>query len=346
MNARIALTALLLLAPIARAGGFDPRQVPASARWIVHVDLDALSSSMLLRSLHADGVKFENEFDLDDIEQTFGLSPFEDLESLTFYGVGKSGEGSVCIAIGSPALDTVKSKLAAKKPKPLVVGGIDALEIQDHGQSRYIALLPVQSATSRTAVVAPSVTALGTAISTLQKSDAPSLANPRGSDKSASAPAVPAPVMRVRPARGSLVFAACTPVATFEDNATFLDRALGLLCEFADLPSESKDAFALGTRAFEFELAEARDEMVMTLGIDAPSVAKMKELETVLRDAAAKAPLPTDGPMVAARVTKLLAGLRFEALGARLKVSYRYPSKGFVDDAHFIEAARGIRPKN
>jgi hypothetical protein len=345
MNARSSLVSLLLLAPTVHAGAFDPRQVPAGSPWIVHVDMEALSRSTILRALHADGVKFENDFDLDHVEKDFGLSPFDDLYSLTFYGSGKNGDESVCVVTGTAALSAAKSRLAAKGARSVRIGSVDALQIGARETRPFITLLPAQAGAPRIAIVAPSEAALASALLVLQ-GEAPTLANPSARETATNAGAKTPPSIRIRPNRGSLVLAACTPVARFEQNAAFLTRALGLLCEVADAPKESQDTFAYATRTFEFELSETQGDVQLTLAIDAQTPGKAKEMETLLRGSMTKSSLPADDAEVTARVTKLLAPLRFETLGSRLKCSYRYPSTGWVEDIHFVETARGLRARN
>src|SRR3954449_9793972 len=44
---KVAVAALAVAAGFARAGGVDPKYVPADAKWVVHVDVDEIAKSKL-----------------------------------------------------------------------------------------------------------------------------------------------------------------------------------------------------------------------------------------------------------------------------------------------------------
>ena len=217
------MVSLSLLLPLlaagspAQSGAFDPSAIPEGARWVVHVDLAALARSEILRALHADGVRFENEFGLHRIERAFGLDPFADLRSLTFYGAGATGAECVWVAVGTRALESVRATYAAGGARTLRVAGAEAFCTTD---SRWIAFLP-EGADSLRVLAAHSESTLREAL-LVARGQAASLgpAPPTGRATRGIA---------ARPAPGSLVFAASAPAARYEDNASYLRRALELL---------------------------------------------------------------------------------------------------------------------
>ncbi len=148
MHFRQILIALPLLAPCAIAGGFDPHLVSAEAPWILHVDLEALSHSSLLSSLHEEGLFFENEFDLDRVKTEFGLDPFVDLGSITMYGVDARGDGVATVICGTEKLAAVWSQLAIKAP-PTHVAGYDITQIGKGSEARCVTLLPARDGLPR-----------------------------------------------------------------------------------------------------------------------------------------------------------------------------------------------------
>jgi hypothetical protein len=347
MNTSSLWIPFLLAAPAAAAGSFDARLVPAEAPWVVHVDLEALSRCALLDALHAQGLRPENDLGLDQLERDSGLDPFDDLASLTFYGAGARGEGSVCVAVGaSRALASAWARESERGARAVQVEGVGALQAGGGAQARFLALLAETPGEPRVALVAPSEAALRSALLVVW-GDAPTLASPRAGAQPpspAGAPrARPAPI-QARPSAGSLVFAASAPVAGFEENAAFLDRALGLLDELAGLGEDEELALGLGTRALEFELCETRGELQVRLALEARDAGRAAELERLLRAAVSRAPVPADSPQVANRLAQLLAALRLEALGSRLVARYSYSARRFVQDVGFVEEARGLRP--
>jgi len=81
----VAPVVMVLLAQSAPAGPLDPAHVPADAKWVIHVDFQALGKTKL-----ADQVR-ENRRHLlfaarTWLQNRYGIDPREDLDSLTAYG--------------------------------------------------------------------------------------------------------------------------------------------------------------------------------------------------------------------------------------------------------------------
>ena len=112
MTRIIALTAALLLAPIAIAGPLQPDRVPADARWLLHVDVEALVDSSVGGDILANAEMFDLE--LDEIEEELGLDPKEDFYSVTIYGEGDPDdeEDLVVMLETSPRVDDVLDALS------------------------------------------------------------------------------------------------------------------------------------------------------------------------------------------------------------------------------------------
>lgn len=338
--------ALCLALSGAPSGAFDPRQVPAEAAWVVHVDLAALAQSTFLRELHADGIRFENEFNLDHVERDYGLDPFADLRSLTFYGSGAGGEECACVAVGSSALQSAWTRLSERGARPVRIAGLQAVQVGHGGGAGYFALLPGEPSAASVAIVAASEAALRSAWLVAQR-EAPTLADPNvaaESPRTKSASRERSSAIQARPGKGSLVFAASQPAARFEENAIFLRSAGQILDEIADLSAGEADTVALAARALEFELAENQGDLQVSLAIDAVSPAKAASIEQVLRGAMSRATVGTDSPETARRVMQLLGALQLSSDGSRFIARFRYSARRFLDDVAFIEEARGVRP--
>jgi len=83
----IGAAAVLTMAGSLRAAPLDEARLGADAKWVAHVDFDALRASTTVRAitgpwLATDRVRRE----LAKIRDTVGLDPTEDLHGLTFYG--------------------------------------------------------------------------------------------------------------------------------------------------------------------------------------------------------------------------------------------------------------------
>ncbi|MHC4399953.1 MAG: hypothetical protein ACYTG0_09760 [Planctomycetota bacterium] len=75
------------LGPLAVADPLDSKQVSADARWLVHVDVDALKTGTVPRAIAALWSKMPSASrDLKTLSQVIGMDPTEDLRSVTIYG--------------------------------------------------------------------------------------------------------------------------------------------------------------------------------------------------------------------------------------------------------------------
>jgi len=116
---RRSLTAIgfvLVLAGTLRAEPLDRRQVAADAKWLLHVDFDAMKSSQVARKV-LDGWLSEKSVQrsLDQIRLAFGTNLPEDLHSLTVYG--SRFEAPVGVAIVRAKVDGARLRaFLAKQP--------------------------------------------------------------------------------------------------------------------------------------------------------------------------------------------------------------------------------------
>ncbi len=83
----IFLCLLALLAPL-HAGGIIPSQVPASAKWQLHADLDAMRGSATGKSIFA-RIEADHGAKLRVFKRMFSIHPLNDLRGITLYGDGK-----------------------------------------------------------------------------------------------------------------------------------------------------------------------------------------------------------------------------------------------------------------
>ena len=85
--ATIVLFLTIVVSTATRAGEFDPGRVGAGAKWIVHLDLDAMRDSILGQFMRSkwmirDRIRQKTE----KILERTGVDPREDLQSVTMYG--------------------------------------------------------------------------------------------------------------------------------------------------------------------------------------------------------------------------------------------------------------------
>jgi len=97
----VALT--LMLAGIIRADAFDPKQVPATAIWMLHVDIDALHGTQILATVKE---KLDKNGDflnkMSQLKAITGIGAVEDFHDITLYGASAE-EAAGVVVVHAPA---------------------------------------------------------------------------------------------------------------------------------------------------------------------------------------------------------------------------------------------------
>jgi len=93
----------LAFAGIVRADAFDPKQVPATAKWLVHLDIDALRDTQAGQAIHQ---KLQNDSHflehMGQLKAITGIGSVEDFHAITLYGAG-SDETAAVVVVHAPA---------------------------------------------------------------------------------------------------------------------------------------------------------------------------------------------------------------------------------------------------
>ena len=98
MNRTVAaLTCSLILASAAFAGPIAKDQVSADAKWVAHLDVEALLASQIVQTILAEEQKKGLAEKLAKFTETFGLDPLKDLRSVTLWGETFGPAGGVAI---------------------------------------------------------------------------------------------------------------------------------------------------------------------------------------------------------------------------------------------------------
>lgn len=108
MKLHLALGALALLGTTLSAGELRPDRVPAEARWLVHVDVDAFRNTTLWHLLES-GAFGDAKADLDEgfaeMRREFGIDPLRDVHSITVYGLSDDEDEAVAMIEASDRID-------------------------------------------------------------------------------------------------------------------------------------------------------------------------------------------------------------------------------------------------
>src|SRR5688500_13541667 len=86
-NTLLCLIALAAPLPLI-SGELAPAEVPASAQWLLHADLDAMRDSETGKAVFAE-IEVKHGDQLRAFKRMFSLHPITDLHDVTLYGDGK-----------------------------------------------------------------------------------------------------------------------------------------------------------------------------------------------------------------------------------------------------------------
>lgn len=148
------------LSGAAEAGPLRASRVAPDAQWVVHVDMERLSSSALGTFIR------ENEsiaLDLDEIHgirHELGLDPFTDIRSVTLSGIDPENEHPMIVLEASSALDNALARLpeaAGEKYHKVENAGRTVHVLEDDGQTWYAYVKQGADAGSRVLFVASSM---------------------------------------------------------------------------------------------------------------------------------------------------------------------------------------------
>lgn len=108
---------LLLLGPLlfatpAVAGDLITELIPADARWLAHVDVEAFLGSTLWQAIRAEPeLARELESGLEEARAEFGFDPLQLVKAVTAYGTSENPEEAVAVLVVSDAADGLLAKL-------------------------------------------------------------------------------------------------------------------------------------------------------------------------------------------------------------------------------------------
>ncbi len=112
------MAALLTLAAIGRAEPLDLKQVAADAKWVAHVDVDALRASVVVQKAYHKCMEMHKEAaeHLDKLPGKIGMDLRKDLHGFTIYGKDFDKSKAVLILYADVNQQLLKEK-AAKAPE-------------------------------------------------------------------------------------------------------------------------------------------------------------------------------------------------------------------------------------
>ncbi len=312
--------ALLSTASVAWAGAFNPDTVSVEARWVVHLDVEALTSSEFGACL-IKGLQSQEENPLGQIEAQIGINPLKDVYSLTAYGTGeppakgvsievtgeevsigavaRPGENTVVVAVMSDAIDALIQKVAADEQRYEKISRagytIHSWADQDSDERWYLYQQPTENDARRLVLASDNSDALFEGIRVLA-GDAPSLADVNRDD-------------RQFPQPGSILFASVDDIGDLADHA-------------------AASEILKRTKRLAVNLVEDQGTVHLNISADADSPEAATTIIQIIQGALAMATLVVDpNDDEAAAFTTLVQNLTFTAEGRRMSLEFQQPAE-------------------
>jgi hypothetical protein len=307
----LALALLVLPPPTFGADKLDKRRVGSDARWLLHVDVQAVIGSTLFQ-LVREHHEMQEDFEMDELEELrteFGIDPFEDILSVTLWGTGKSESEAVMVVETTAAIEGLLPRLSEVDGyRPIQVGtyAVHSFGEGEDGDERVFAYVhEARGAAGRTVVLAHDKEMLVRGIDTLV-GHSPSLAQAAN------------PALRVSNEEGSMVLLAADGIQ-----------------ELAHMDPTSQVARL--AQSVVFELGERQEAIFARLVIQAEDEAKARQISDVLRGVVALASLVTASHDVPPGLVDLVQALRFESNGTFMSVDFRYNTRQLIETLKELE---------
>lgn len=297
----------------ALAGPINLKHVPADARTVIHVDVEAATGSIIGQFIleHGGELGIKQPEQIKMIEQEIGLDPLEDIFDVTVvFVVDDADEIDVFIVTASGAVDDALEAIKEKIGDGFEterVGGYDVMAIRGGGDPMF---LWVESSGRRRTIVAGRDAQRVVEVVSLTKGDGESLAD---SDSA---------LADVEAQRGAIVFAAtldASEIAKHSLASKLLNEASAVVVQVGEDDGEAFAQVALG-------IGSDKVGRIVTMAAGLVAFGQLiAENEDVATD------------IKSARI-ELLSAIQFSSDNGNVQVSFRYDVEKLIG---LLQEARG-----
>lgn len=306
------LTALVLFASPAAADGLQKNWVPAAARWLAHLDVQAMRSSKLFALLREESAKDgtdEMAEGLAEFRMFAGLDPTQDFQSVTLYSASFSEKGCVALLAGDSKIDhALKEMKTLANYRTTPAQGYVLHTWGDEGDTWYAYVHRPSGSEERVVVASQDPAEVVRGISVLEH-------------ESESLAQAAQPWIRATPAAGSILFAA----------------AGDSLKELGDI--EPVSAVAKLTKAIVLDVGEDRGALNARVSLDTRTPEDAQRIHQVLQGAVALLGLAGGDAHdeTHAKLQRLFEGLRLSVSDNRVDAVFRYDIETLVEDLKSLD---------
>ena len=310
---RASLIGLVLLVPPATAGTLQRDRVPAEARWLVHLDVEALKRSKLYELVQKTSAEHGNEMEegLAEIRMFVGLDPTTDFRSITLFCATQSEEGCVALLAGNSKVDEALERLRTMASYHTTPAGRHALHSWGgDGETWHAYLFRKDGSDERVVVASQDPGEISRALAVLE-GDAESLA---GSGRSS---------IRGTPSSGSILFAS----------------AGESLRELGEVPPVS--AVAKLAKSIVVDVGEERGALRLHVGLDTRTTEDAQRIHQVLQGAVALVGLVgNEHEHAMTQIQPIVDALRLSVSNTKVDADWRYDLEalmGHLKTLHELE---------
>jgi len=313
-------TALLSTASFAWAGSLNREVIPATAKWMLHIDIEAVNNSQVGACL-IEHLQNQDDSPLKTIEAEIGINVLEDIYSITAFGSGeppakglalevtdkdvsvgaiaRPGENAVILAVTNDSIDGLIERLSAEanySKGELAGHTVHSWSNPDSDEQWHLVQKAIKGGTRRAVLLSDNSDALIEAIKVLA-GDALSIADRKDADA------------LVSPRTGSIIFAVASDVGEMVGD----DGASALL--------QQTDKLAL-------EVSEQDGLVKLTVSVRAKNAEIATTITQIVQGAIALATLAMDPEAEeTASIMAITRALKFSSDDRRISLQIEQPAE-------------------
>jgi hypothetical protein len=308
-----AITTLLFAAGLALPAlgdGLHKERVPAGARAVVHVDVEALLASRLVDELKQADPDVDVDFDLGELTPLLqGVRPLQDVRSVTVFASDPAQERFGVVLRTSDKADALLQVAIATDAYELVgLGGWQVHSWSDGAQRVWGAVVPLGEGADRIVLISNDPQLMSDGIAVLDGSGASLATRAKGE-------------LAARPDPGAILFVASDLPLT-------------------ELSSEDpSSSVARLVQGLVLQVGEAQGSVFAKLSLLTAQVQDAQRVQQILQGLTALASLVSDDAEQGQALRRLVGGLSFQATGNRLYAEFHYELAALLQDLQALEGS-------
>ena len=317
-NVLLSVLVVALIAAAAPAEPFRPQRVPSDAKWVMHIDLQAIVNSNAGQLVIEEARQRGLDEKIEAVKSLYGVNPLVDFRSITLFGTGYQPQDAVAVAQMGSNLGKLEDVVRLSKDYQLlgyrghVIHSWIEAKGPGAGQRKYCGVWPDDMLDQTLLVIADTDKQVTTTIDLLEG---------RRHDLSASDSAV----LAKRPATGSFLF-----VASDELDPSVM--------------KDPRSAMLQAARNMTMDLGESDGNIFAHATMEAITAEKAMQIHQMMQGMMAMAqmaPPAQDGSLPPG--AQLAQAVKVNRNESTVTADFQYPADQFLDLLKRIKAQEQAR---